>query len=518
MDYMDYLKEMGLVWHWVSIFVGLLAFYFIVERSTANASRTSLPIVKHFKLLPPFFNRILYVVKAPFLIYYGYEKYKSEPFRILKLDGDLVVLPQKYLEGLGDIHSRQASLVGAKYKRVAGAHCFGEVESSFGLLLHHLTHNMLCTSADFQIIDRQIPRLLFELHHAFSDVVPYCEGRYVPINLYYMILKLVTHSTSRIIIGQRLCRSEQWINTITKCTYDVRIAVKQLQLVPRFLRRLVAPFLPSVQRLEAQLRWVAEQLILPMIQHRRGRELNDPSYKKQEDFLQWMMDLADNDLDRDPMNLAYGLMITMALAVVQTSTMLITHAMYDLMVHPEYLEPLREEIHETLRDGWIRASLSDFGAQRRLDSFLRESQRLNPPSEVSAQRVLGRPLTLSDGVTLPKGTHICFPSGPMSRDPAVVPNPLTFDGFRWCKDLNAPDGSLTDVSPANLHFGFGGQACHGRFFGAVIAKAVMSRLLAEYDLKFEEGQTGRPENIVNGEQIIPSISTKVLIKKKNVDI
>lgn len=196
-----------------------------------------------------------------------------------------------------------------------------------------------------------------------------------------MILKLVTHSTSRIIIGQRLCRSEQWINTITKCTYDVRIAVKQLQLVPRFLRRLAAPFLPSVQRLETQLRWIAEQLILPIIQHRRRRELNDPSYKKQEDFLQWMMDLADNDLDRDPMNLAYGLMITMALAVVQTSTMLITHAMYDLMVHPEYLEPLREEIHETLTNGWIRASLSDFGAQRRLDSFLHESQRLNPPSE-----------------------------------------------------------------------------------------------------------------------------------------
>ncbi|RAQ52311.1 cytochrome P450 monooxygenase [Aspergillus flavus] len=510
MDYMDYLKEMGLAWHWVPIFVGLLAFYFIMERSTANASRTSLPIVKHFKLLPPFFNRILYVVKAPFLIYYGYEKYKSKPFRILKLDGDLVVLPQKYLEEVGGLHSRQASLVGAKYKNILGG--------CTNILINSELPARTVSEKLNPVLDRQIPRLLFELHHAFSAVVPYCEGRYVPINLYHMILKLVTHSTSRIIIGQRLCRSEQWINTITKCTYDVRIAVKQLQLVPRFLRRLVAPFLPSVQRLETQLRWIAEQLILPMIQHRRRRELNDPSYKKQEDFLQWMMDLADNDLDRDPMNLAYGLMITMALAVVQTSTMLITHAMYDLMVHPEYLEPLREEIHETLTNGWIRASLSDFGAQRRLDSFLHESQRLNPPSEVSAQRVLGRPLTLSDGVTLPKGTHVCFPSGPMSRDPTVVPDPLTFDGFRWCKDLNAPDGSLTDVSPANLHFGFGGQACHGRFFGAVIAKAVMSRLLAEYDLKFEEGQSGRPENIVNGEQIMSSISTKVLIKKKNVDI
>ncbi|KAE8135534.1 cytochrome P450 [Aspergillus pseudotamarii] len=510
MDYKDYFKAMGLEWHWVSIVVGLLVFYFIMECSTANSSRPSLPTLKHFKLLPLFFNRILYVVKAPSLIYYGYEKYKSKPFRILKLDGDLVVLPQTYLEELGDLHSHQASLVGTKYKSILGA-CINMPINS-GLPARTVSERLN------PALDRQIPRLLFELHHAFSAVVPYCEGKYVSINLYYMILKLVTHSTSRIIIGQRLCRSEQWINIITKCTYDVRIAAKQLQLVPRFLRRLVAPFLPSVRRLETQLRWIAEQLILPMIQHRRGRELNDPVYKKQDDFLQWMMDLAGNDYDREPMNLAYGLMITMALSVVQASTTLITHAMYDLMVHPEYLEPLREEIHETLRNGWIRASLSNFGAQRRLDSFLRESQRLNPPSEVSAQRVLRRPLTLSDGNTLPKGTHICFPSGPMSRDPAIAPDPLSFDGFRWCKDLNSPDGSITDVCPANLHFGFGRQACPGRFFGVTIAKAIMSRLLAEYDLKFEDGQTGRPENIVNGEQIMPSICTKVLIKKKNVDI
>ncbi|KAB8234748.1 uncharacterized protein BDW43DRAFT_310007 [Aspergillus alliaceus] len=61
-----------------------------------------------------------------------------------------------------------------------------------------------------------------------------------------------------------------------------------------------------------------------------------------DDFLQWMMELADNDFENDPLNLADGLMVIMALAVVHTTT-LITHAMYDLMAHPEYLEPLREE-------------------------------------------------------------------------------------------------------------------------------------------------------------------------------
>ncbi|KAE8380786.1 cytochrome P450 [Aspergillus bertholletiae] len=507
MDYMDYLGEIGLMWYWVSAFVGLLAFYFIL---TANANRANLPIIKHSQLLPPFVNRMLYVIKAPLQIYYGYEKYKFKPFRILKLDGDLVALPQKYLEELGDFHFRQASLIGTQLKLILGG--------CTNILINSELPARTVSEKLNPVLDRQLPQLLFELNHGFSAVVPYCEVRYVTINLYDMILKLVIHSASRIIIGPRLCRSEKWIRSIARCTYDVQIIVKQLQLVPRFLRPLVAPFLLSVQRTEAQLQWIAKQLIIPTIQYRRGRELNELSYKKKDDFLQWMMDLADNDFDRDPINLAYGLMNTMALAIVQTSTMLITHAMYDVMVHPGHHEPLREEIHETLKNGWVKASMSDFDDQHRLDSFLRESQRLNPPSEVSVQRILRRPLALSDGVTLPKGSHICFPAGPMSRDPAIVPDPLTFDGFRWCKDPKTGDGSLSDVGPANLYFGFGGQACPGRFLGAVIAKAVMSRLLAEYDFKFEEGQTGRPKNIMNGEQIMPNIHTKILIKKKNVDI
>jgi cytochrome P450 len=136
-----------------------------------------------------------------------------------------------------------------------------------------------------------------------------------------------------------------------------------------------------VKRLEERFRWIAEELLVPTIHGCRHAELNHSSYKKPDDFLQWMMDLADNDFNKDPVNLAHGLTTFMALAVVHTSTMLVTHAMYDLVMHPEYLEPLREEILDTLKNGWINASPSEFAAQRSLDSFLHESQRLYPTSE-----------------------------------------------------------------------------------------------------------------------------------------
>lgn len=59
---------------------------------------------------------------------------------------------------------------------------------------------------------------------------------------------------------------------------------------------------------------------------------------------------------------------------------------YDLLVHPEYLTPLREEIdqvlkedgHETTRDGTQNFKKSSIPKLRKLDSFMKESQRLSP--------------------------------------------------------------------------------------------------------------------------------------------
>ena len=71
----------------------------------------------------------------------------------------------------------------------------------------------------------------------------------------------------------------------------------------------------------------------------------------------------------------------MSLAVVHTSSTALCHGLYDLIVMPEYLAPMREEISHTLNRGWENATKASFDAQRRLDSFLRESLRFGPPGE-----------------------------------------------------------------------------------------------------------------------------------------
>lgn len=162
-------------------------------------------------------------------------------------------------------------------------------------------------------------------------------------------------------------------------------------------------------------------------------------------------------------------------------------------------------------------------------------------------RLVMQPLTLSNGLVIPKGTHICFPAGPMSRDPSLVANPAAFDGFRWCKDptdrnalvetnsdvaLNdtndeksqrPPLGSTTSTSyvslgPTIMHFGYGRQACPGRFFAGCMIKLIMSRILMEYDFKYDNDRTGwRPDNVHVGEHILPSTHTTVLLRKRNLE-
>lgn len=151
-------------------------------------------------------------------------------------------------------------------------------------------------------------------------------------------------------------------------------------------------------------------------------------------------------------------------------------------------------------------------------------------------------LILSDGLELPKGTHICFPSGPISKDPAFISHPQTFDGFRWCHDptdrnalpltssnldlkekerrLQVPTKAtrFVDISPESMHFGAGRQACPGRFFAANTIKAIFSRIIMEYEFKFEDKRAGkRPPNLVVGEHILPDNNTPVLFRKRAIE-
>ena len=52
-----------------------------------------------------------------------------------------------------------------------------------------------------------------------------------------------------------------------------------------------------------------------------------------------------------------------------------TQVLYRLLSHPEYMEPLRQEVDAVIsEEGWTKAGIDKM---HKIDSFLRETQRLD---------------------------------------------------------------------------------------------------------------------------------------------
>ncbi|KAH8161836.1 hypothetical protein CIB48_g6412 [Xylaria polymorpha] len=181
-----------------------------------------------------------------------------------------------------------------------------------------------------------------------------------------------------------------------------------------------------------------------------------------------------------------------------------------LLLEPQYKEPLLKEAVEALGDDnrWTEKAL---GRLPLLDSFIRETNRLNPTGSITCSRtVLERPIVFPDGLTLPVGTRFGFPTEAMQNDADG-----SFEGFRFAKFQSfgeeseaSASAASTTVSPSNLAFGYGTHACPGRFFAIRMVKMVVITVLLNYEIEWEGEVNCRPEPMWIEGQYIPNGSQK----------
>jgi len=73
-------------------------------------------------------------------------------------------------------------------------------------------------------------------------------------------------------------------------------------------------------------------------------------------------------------------------AAIHTTTSAICQILYDLAARPEYLQPLRDEIDQVIQEdgydkdgeGFLKLKKVSLTKLRKMDSFMKESQRLAP--------------------------------------------------------------------------------------------------------------------------------------------
>jgi cytochrome P450 len=112
-----------------------------------------------------------------------------------------------------------------------------------------------------------------------------------------------------------------------------------------------------------------------LINERRQRQAKGE--KLDEYIMTWMMELA-NDAEYPAENIAQRYIYTI-IGSMHTVTAAVVNTVYDLCERPDYVEPLRQEVAQVLEetDGWQKETANQM---LRMDSFLKEVQRMNPPS------------------------------------------------------------------------------------------------------------------------------------------
>lgn len=174
--------------------------------------------------------------------------------------------------------------------------------------------------------------------------------------------------------GPELSAQPQWTELLISYASDVCYTSIWLKQVPLYFRSFASRFMPSLRRIQ-QYRVMAHKMVIPVLKAREEASKN-PGYTKPNDLMQWIADKSDAEKSLASLEYQAELQLSNGLAGILSLSVAFTHALFDLASHPEYMEPLREEVDSIMASD---VGLTPRGLARleKLDSFLKESQRHN---------------------------------------------------------------------------------------------------------------------------------------------
>ncbi|KAI0800568.1 cytochrome P450 [Fomes fomentarius] len=437
----------------------------------------------------------------------GHRKYGGAPFKVALKGEWMVVLSDP--EMIDDFRRRpdeELSFAALQEETLQIPHTLG-AEFRFhnhsyqiGLIRNQLT----------RAIPLVLPDIIDELDVAMPTYLPLKGDEWVTVNMVSTLKKVIARVSSRVFVGLPLCRNQHYLDIVVNFAIDMISDRTRFMEYPPFLRPLLARLKSDTGRNVGK----ASQYLSPIFDERRAMlEAFGEGYTgKPEDLLQWIL---EDGIRRGSSDQAMATrMLLIYFAAIQTTSLTLTHALFDLASMPGYIQPLRNEIESVIAtNGWTKSSMDKMW---KLDSFLKESHRYNGLVLVSMLRKALKDVKMSDGTIIPAGTTVGAASYLLHRDSASYPSPDLFDPFRFAT-LRESEGEGTKHQFANtsmnyIPFGHGKHACPGRFFAANELKAVVCYLLINYDLKLVGDK--RPENRTLGYHNMPNPSGEMMFRRR----
>ncbi|KAK7045463.1 hypothetical protein VNI00_007716 [Paramarasmius palmivorus] len=461
------------------------------------------------------------------IIHEGYTKYHGHAFKIAQVNGWLVIVSgPKLIEDIKRAPDDYLSLRFAADEALQARWQIGDYRHD---------HDFYRVNAIRNKITRDIvPRfsdVRDEIQAAFADEIPIKSDEWVKIRVMEMARRVVSRTSNRLFVGLPLCRDPDYRDLNIEFTVDIMIASNILQLLPQFMKPFVSKLVSNIPK---QMRR-GVRLLSPLIQDRLDKEAEYGKDwpGKPDDLISWLIDSAPPS-QKNVEDLALQILV-INFGAIHTTGIAFTSTFYYLACHPELHDFLREEIESIVEEeGWTKSAVAKM---HKLDSVLKEAQRLAGNGVTAMNRLVLKDFTFSDGTTVPAGTFITAATNATHNDEVCViriiskpdiiysyaqqnvyPNANEYQGFRFA-EIKSEEGeelgqNMVKPNPEYVIFGYGKHACPGRFFAVNELKSMLAHCLLNYDFKFEDGRTEPPAPTWIGMAIIPDQTAEVAFRAR----
>ncbi|XP_012136792.2 cytochrome P450 6a2-like [Megachile rotundata] len=159
----------------------------------------------------------------------------------------------------------------------------------------------------------------------------------------------------------------------------------------------------------------------------------------------------------------------------ETSSITVTHALYELAFNQSVQDKLRAEVKEVLQRHNGQITYEMLKEMKYLDAVMNETLRKYPVVLWLSRTAMNDYTFSNTKVTIPKGQHVIVPVEAIQMDPDIYPEPEVFDPNRFL-DENVKDRHAMFYLP----FGDGPRNCIGARFAKIQSKVAMIKIFSNF--------------------------------------
>ncbi|KAI6383225.1 hypothetical protein MCOR25_000146 [Pyricularia grisea] len=449
---------------------------------------------------------------CPDLLAEASRRFGDKPFKLFTDLGDIVVIPAKYVEEIKGNRGLNFMEVGVDsvHTYLPGFEPFAAEPALVKVVNNNLTKTLAKLTTP----------MLQEAALGSSDIFGESkEWREISVE---QMTSYILRISSRIFMGEELCRNKEWLEATRSWTQAAFKAVFALRAYPRSWRPWIHWFMPCVNDSRRKLQYCRE-VLQPYIDKRdavkaeaNARGEPNPFDDSIEWFKQECFKLECKTMF-DPAQKQLQLIV----AAVHTATDLLIVALINIAKHPEIIGPLREEVISVLSSETSKTL--NLEKLKLMDAVFKESQRLRPIMTIAFRRKAMEDVILSDGFKISKGTIVGMDGIKILRNEEIYPDPLRWDPYRYLElREKGEENKARLVSVTQQHFGFGHgfHACPGRFFVANELKIALAQIILKYDIKVPKNLENLPEAAwpVSGSNYKLPNGTRFLFKRRKEEL